>query len=290
LAPNLGTTSSDGSADTETLHAFTIIEYKKGSFDNQHPGFQPPDNRVNCKYVLLPEDIKEAHAWIKSIQANIDIVRPPVHVPPPQAALPEPPQLEIIIVESDADSTLSREPAPPSHPQGNSRPSSPARNIIKSKSSEYHHQDSLPHKVKHVDEAERIMSQSVLPLSLTFDHQNVAMGDSTRSLPLHKPAIGMGSTNSILSSSTKGVKKINVGLDKGSKGKMSNFFSKKKSTATIAETTDATRNVFGVTLEKAIGLSRITDSFELPAVIYRCIEYLEGKDGMSECLISKLII
>lgn len=37
--------------------------------------------------------------------------------------------------------------------------------------------------------------------------------------------------------------------------------------------------MFGVSLEKAIEVSRISDLYELPAVVYRCIEYLEGKNG-----------
>jgi hypothetical protein len=134
-------------------------------------------------------------------------------------------------------------------------------------------------KSKHVDEGERIMMQTVSPLSMIFEQQ-LGKGDSTKSLPL-KFANGMGSSNNILNASTsKGGKKTSIMGEKRGKGKMSSFFStKKKSNAAFTEVSDATRNVFGVTLEKAITASRITDSFELPAVIYRCIEYLEGKDG-----------
>ncbi|ORY07989.1 RhoGAP-domain-containing protein [Basidiobolus meristosporus CBS 931.73] len=35
--------------------------------------------------------------------------------------------------------------------------------------------------------------------------------------------------------------------------------------------------VFGVPLEKAVEVSRVKDGYELPAVVYRCIEYLDAK-------------
>ncbi|KAI7860175.1 hypothetical protein BDC45DRAFT_529793 [Circinella umbellata] len=42
------------------------------------------------------------------------------------------------------------------------------------------------------------------------------------------------------------------------------------------------RRVFGVQLEDAIRVSRISDSCELPAIVYRCIEYLDAKNAVME--------
>lgn len=47
-------------------------------------------------------------------------------------------------------------------------------------------------------------------------------------------------------------------------------------------TPDTTSKVFGVPLEQAIQSSRISDKHELPAVVYRCIEYLEAKQATQE--------
>lgn len=37
--------------------------------------------------------------------------------------------------------------------------------------------------------------------------------------------------------------------------------------------------MFGVTLDEAVSATRISEIFELPAVVYRCIEYLDFKEG-----------
>ncbi|KAG2198595.1 hypothetical protein INT47_001042, partial [Mucor saturninus] len=40
--------------------------------------------------------------------------------------------------------------------------------------------------------------------------------------------------------------------------------------------------VFGVSLEESIRLTRISEKFDLPAIVYRCITYLEAKDAIHE--------
>lgn len=42
------------------------------------------------------------------------------------------------------------------------------------------------------------------------------------------------------------------------------------------------RIVFGVPLEEAVQVARIREGLELPAVIYRCVEYLEDKAAEME--------
>jgi len=39
------------------------------------------------------------------------------------------------------------------------------------------------------------------------------------------------------------------------------------------------RLVFGLSLAEAIAASKIKANYELPAVVYRCIEYLDANDG-----------
>ncbi|CAJ0922359.1 15847_t:CDS:10, partial [Entrophospora sp. SA101] len=45
---------------------------------------------------------------------------------------------------------------------------------------------------------------------------------------------------------------------------------------------DVHKVVFGVPLDQAIAVSRIKEGYELPAVLYRCIEYLDAKDAAEE--------
>lgn len=55
------------------------------------------------------------------------------------------------------------------------------------------------------------------------------------------------------------------------------------STSSVSTTnTTAMFQVFGVPLDEAIRLSKISDNFELPAIVYRCIEYLEAKEAVHE--------
>ncbi|ORZ02870.1 hypothetical protein BCR43DRAFT_520118 [Syncephalastrum racemosum] len=42
------------------------------------------------------------------------------------------------------------------------------------------------------------------------------------------------------------------------------------------------KQVFGVPLEEAIAVSKFSDQYELPAIVYRCIDYLEAKDAIQE--------
>ncbi|CAJ0760135.1 2202_t:CDS:1, partial [Entrophospora sp. SA101] len=40
--------------------------------------------------------------------------------------------------------------------------------------------------------------------------------------------------------------------------------------------------VFGVSLDRAIAISRIKENYELPAVAYHCIEYLDANNAAEE--------
>ncbi|KAI8064899.1 hypothetical protein BDF21DRAFT_427359 [Thamnidium elegans] len=57
-----------------------------------------------------------------------------------------------------------------------------------------------------------------------------------------------------------------------------------EASSTSSSSTIATPSfqVFGVSLEEAIRLTKISKNFELPAIVYRCIEYLESKDAIYE--------
>ncbi|KEI41417.1 uncharacterized protein L969DRAFT_70952 [Mixia osmundae IAM 14324] len=74
--------------------------------------------------------------------------------------------------------------------------------------------------------------------------------------------------------------------DRRSKGKTSfwNFASRteRKDSVTAMPCELINRPVFGVPLEAAIEVARIREGFELPAVVYRCVEYLEAREAVKE--------
>ncbi|KAJ3032040.1 UNVERIFIED_CONTAM: hypothetical protein HDU68_008073 [Siphonaria sp. JEL0065] len=56
---------------------------------------------------------------------------------------------------------------------------------------------------------------------------------------------------------------------------MRNPFGKKKNETPVQKALDPNRIIFGAPLEHGIAISRISDDLELPAIVYRCIEYLD---------------
>lgn len=48
------------------------------------------------------------------------------------------------------------------------------------------------------------------------------------------------------------------------------------------EETKGDFQVFGVALQNAVTVARVCDQYQLPAIVHRCIEYMETKDGLVE--------
>lgn len=49
-----------------------------------------------------------------------------------------------------------------------------------------------------------------------------------------------------------------------------------------SEDSNGSKQVFGVPLEDAVRVSRVVEGYELPSVVYRCIEYLDAKKAVME--------
>lgn len=62
-------------------------------------------------------------------------------------------------------------------------------------------------------------------------------------------------------------------------GVPANLISPDKHPAVVAA---QAKPVFGVPLEEAVQRARVKDGFELPAVVFRCVEYLQAKSAVSE--------
>ncbi|KAI9478079.1 MAG: hypothetical protein EXX96DRAFT_504273 [Benjaminiella poitrasii] len=48
------------------------------------------------------------------------------------------------------------------------------------------------------------------------------------------------------------------------------------------EETRGENQVFGIPLESAVSVSRVSDQYDLPAIVHRCLEYLEAKGALTE--------
>lgn len=48
------------------------------------------------------------------------------------------------------------------------------------------------------------------------------------------------------------------------------------------EETCGPNQIFGIPLENAVNVSRVCEQYDLPAIVHRCIEYLEARDALTE--------
>jgi hypothetical protein len=64
------------------------------------------------------------------------------------------------------------------------------------------------------------------------------------------------------------------------KSKFHDFVFGRKKTSESKISNGSGSNVFGVPLEQAVAFSRIQDMYELPAIVYRCIAYLDSREGI----------
>ncbi|KAJ3131163.1 hypothetical protein HK100_006709 [Physocladia obscura] len=110
-----------------------------------------------------------------------------------------------------------------------------------------------------IDDNERVMMQTARPLPQLLghlQHLNVSPGMLLGSTGTTPPsAHGLEKHKSFVALIHRGMKK---------------------------KTADTARLVFGAPLEQALSISRISNDIELPAVVYRCIEYLDCNKAAQE--------
>ncbi|KAK9762684.1 Rho GTPase activating protein [Basidiobolus ranarum] len=121
-----------------------------------------------------------------------------------------------------------------------------------------------------------IASSSTAPKdSSVLDQQPVSPTSRTSGLPqpnfLKKPFAG----NLISNAQAK----LNKDKEPKKGGRMTFHWGKKIFSSSSGDSKSKVHSapVFGVPLERAVEISRVKDGYELPAVVYRCIEYLDAK-------------
>ncbi|KAJ3069108.1 hypothetical protein HDU98_007820 [Podochytrium sp. JEL0797] len=135
-----------------------------------------------------------------------------------------------------------------------------------------------------VDDSWRAMQQSPRPLPMAMGgaagagEKERESGGSEKDL---SAATGDAMMTNVSTSPASGLSMASGGIA-AVKGFMNMAFGKKKDVPAPPRTIDPNRVIFGATLEQAIALSRISDELELPAVVYRCIEYLDFHKASQE--------
>ncbi|KAJ3230531.1 hypothetical protein HDU81_004441 [Chytriomyces hyalinus] len=118
-----------------------------------------------------------------------------------------------------------------------------------------------------VDDNARAMQQNPRPLPKLFASVAAPLGKENSQISVGGNSLMMGGSNSAV----KGLMN------------MRNAFAKKKiGNENTPRASDPSRVIFGATLDHAIAVSRISDDLELPAIIYRCLEYLDHVKASQE--------
>ncbi|KAI8586081.1 hypothetical protein BDZ88DRAFT_466145 [Geranomyces variabilis] len=275
--------------DTDYRHAFMLTEYKKSCFapDNKdRGGEQFVDAKVISRHILCAENDEDRDEWVRSVAKEIKVVRPD---PPRGTRKPDeppgtfgnemreveaPPQASAMSEEDAPRPSSDREPAtetddepPAPSPRAISIPmlkqgSPPAPTSMPPPSSPSAPKPRGPR--THVDDMERVMMQ-----------------------PEPAPLVSLSDT-AVSASNAALAPAANKSSDKKNR-RITTFNWGKKSKDSLASTNsrsqtqiDPSRRLFGVSLEQAVAVSRIRDDLPLPAVIYRCIEYLDAKKANEE--------
>jgi len=245
-------------------HGFMIMEYRKQNVDGNN-------EKVSGKHILCAENDEERDEWIIAIGQAIETVSQD----PNEQGDSEKNSINNVERANNENVYDSMDDMDESQPNSNFSSNNSLQNgyqnqmyiptqpmpigmknkqqsISNSQSSSYSEFD-FQKSGDFVDENERLMQQVVEP----------PFGISTPS-----------SQNSTPPSQKKS--------KKPKEEKKKRLWGRNKSKQNDNSKTGSKRLVFGLSLAEAIAASKIKANYELPAVVYRCIEYLDANDAQNE--------
>ncbi|KAI8607485.1 hypothetical protein BC830DRAFT_1175275 [Chytriomyces sp. MP71] len=255
--------------DTKTAHGILLTEFHKEFYP---VALDAPleDRKISHRHVLAADNDIERDEWVSIIQGQIQEARGMVGITEtlrsPTMAHIRGGDINSLMASPSASSprgsrshvNLSTVSSPLGAP-GSLHNSVPALNA-----SQYQARPSAAGMVKNaVDDNARAMQQKPKPFP-----RIVAPGTTVAGTPASLPAVG--------------APKIAVG-NAAVKGlmQMRHAFVKKRSD-TVSRIQDPARIIFGAPLDHAVTISRISEDLLLPAVVYRCIEYLDHVKACNE--------
>ncbi|KAJ3011619.1 hypothetical protein HKX48_006727 [Thoreauomyces humboldtii] len=305
--------------DTDYRHAFMLTEYKKSCFspeNKERGGEQFVDTKVVSRHILCAENDEERDEWVQSVAKEIKTVRPDaikggrlednvprsqpidVEAQPPRPDGSAPRGIEGRPSGLDESSSPEQRPRDMAFSQPSDRetpeewrddaPVAPTRITsiaLAPGSSPSLSRDALgptvlamtpPSPVNggtprsrgrtHVDDMERVMMQPEPP-------PLIPLTDGT---PTSQTSTGATPAPSAKAVDKKSRRMTTFNWGKKSKDSLANSNSRSQTLA------DSSRRVFGVALEQGVAISKVREDLALPAVMYRCIEYLDAKRANEE--------
>ena len=254
--------------------SFALYQYKKTGFDMNDPlpvGTKTlnthglPDGKVSAKFILYAETVQERDDWVRCIAGQISRLRPNdlfnnnelESIEKPPAAI-SPKKLTQIVEQKALEprKMQSRENLHRSEPSNESTlragtPTLGKEELPDASMVEEPKRPSVGRYKRHVDDHQRVMEHA-MPRSIV--------------------------TDAILTSGNEDHKV----KDKKKGGKRFTEFLKKKEKCSLVNVADPgklSKPIFGVSLEEAVAIAPLKEYNHLPSVIFRCIEYLEVKQG-----------
>ncbi|TPX68366.1 hypothetical protein SpCBS45565_g03134 [Spizellomyces sp. 'palustris'] len=314
-----GTTSD---TDYRHAFMLTEYKKSSFSSDNRDKPDAFSESKITARHILCAENDEERDDWVRCIAAQIKSIRPDEgfarsntvqsskktngadHVenerdhrsekesrsrgderagsPAKEEALDDAP-MEVEDPQSQAQAALSSSPpsvgrpAPEipdqSVPEGEGSPIAPARtasismvmggnNPLMQSAQNSPSSTVKPRGRSYVDDNERVMMQPEPPPLVGVEEQERRLREAAGAGP------GSGGKDKRDDRKNRRITTFNWGKKKQSEG--------------LSRAADPSRRVFGVPLEQAVAVSRVRDDMSLPAVVYRCIEYLDAKRANEE--------
>ncbi|KAI9360375.1 hypothetical protein DFJ73DRAFT_77493 [Zopfochytrium polystomum] len=296
--------------DPQAAVSFIITEYWGGAFSDG-PGVIPPDSKVLFRYTLSAQSDVDRDDWVRVLKSQIAENRPGAGfdespntqsglmeitagpIPPPRRVVPLPDTLNISApagnlspalpaVGSTTSSTLPTSTFLRPSPTGASAVSptgysSPGQSVTPAAVlSPLSQIPGLPPKDAPVDDDMRVMLQVPIPLiSVEVSLVQQQQQQNQQQHQHHQPGGQQGAGWGIMDDRRM------QAMNKRVTNALNGVWGKRK-LPDVPKVTDPSKVIFGASLEQALSLSRISENLELPAIVFRCVEYLTVMKAMEE--------
>ena len=271
----------------DLVHAFVINEYKADSITHDMDMSPPPESKIHARHIFSADTDEDRDVWVEHIKAHMEKIRsmsPRLAKEKEKASISRSHSSFFLSRESlgsmnllsSSTMTLNKKEEPKEAKE--SKETRVSREVFVDASKEAKDLSAKDGAIVVVKDV-----QSAFAYKGDRTSMSMSTGTSTQTSPTSpsSPSKAFDDQDRIMETPTPAPITSLISLDntpaKGDAVKnrksIRSVFSRKKSIAV------SDRKIFGVSLAQAVQLSRIHDLLELPAVIYRSIEYLEHRNG-----------
>lgn len=296
--------TSKKDADVEKP-GFVVTEYKKGAFPMKLENCNAdglPAGKVDFRHVFFTETVQERDVWVRCLAGMITRLRPDDSVAKQLFSHTVPPELDQLSRKSSAVS-MAENPMPPNDGSLEWKKLQPKVSMGDKLGTSSHHSNSS----KQPKQAKK--GATVKPTPKVIPAVKAQKAESSPNLPpveninpiepIKRPIKHTSTVKSSTDRSTRPqaryvddhsrclqqplppllVEDLPVGKSNDASKRKTNMF-KDWMKRSNHEPMKPQRPLFGVTIQDAVVSTRIKPGIDIPAIVYRCIEYLDAKKGI----------